>query len=59
MHEIPTHQELANRLSTHREAITRELRHLVAKGYLETGKHCLHILDIKGLIQYAGSLTAE
>ena len=57
--EIPTHQELANRLSTHREAITRELRHLVSKGYLETGKHCLHILDIKGLIQYAGTLTAE
>ncbi len=55
--EIPTHQELANRLSTHREAITRELRHLASAGYIKSNKHTLLIQDYQKLAEYAGTLT--
>lgn len=41
----PTHAELAARVSTHREAITRELKHLERTGLLERRRGALVLLD--------------
>ena len=45
----PTHAELASRLSTHREAVTRELNALARAGLLERREGALHITDIAEL----------
>lgn len=45
----PTHSEIANRISTHREAVTRELRELIINGLLEKSKNCLTITDMNKL----------
>jgi len=42
----PTHTDLANLVSTHREAVTRELNSLVKKNLIERKGHDLHILDV-------------
>ena len=42
----PTHLDLANLVSTHREAVTRELNNLVRKKLIERKGHDLHILDV-------------
>lgn len=42
----PTHTELANRISTHREAVTREFNRLAQKGVLERKGNQLRIKDI-------------
>ena len=41
--DVPTHTEIANRVSTHREAVTRELKHLEANGLIEwrPGQHVI------------------
>jgi CRP/FNR family transcriptional regulator, cyclic AMP receptor protein len=46
---MPTHQELANRLATHREAVSRELRCLEKSGLVEKQKHMLVITDFEKL----------
>ena len=46
---IPTHQELADRLSTHREAVTRELRFLVKMGLIKSTRKGIEILDFDKL----------
>ena len=45
----PTHVEIANRISTHREAVTRELNHLSKQGLIERRKTCLIIKNIEEL----------
>ena len=45
----PTHSEIANRVSTHREAVTRELKRLEGLGVIEWGRSCHRILDIERL----------
>jgi CRP-like cAMP-binding protein len=45
----PTHAEIANRLSTHREAVTRELNALARDKLVIRKQHELHILDIAKL----------
>lgn len=42
----PTHADIANLVSTHREAVTRELNSLVKKKLIERKGHDLHILDV-------------
>ncbi len=42
----PRHVELANRISTHREAITRELAQLASSGLIHKGKNLLRINDV-------------
>jgi CRP-like cAMP-binding protein len=42
----PTHAEMASRISTHREAVTRELRHLASLGLLERRDGGLLINDL-------------
>ena len=49
----PTHAELANRIGTHREAVTRELRVLSKGGVIRYARHSLLILDLARLQQTA------
>lgn len=49
----PTHAELANRIGTHREAVTRELRVLSKGGVIKYGRSSLLILDVARLQQTA------
>jgi len=45
----PTHAELANRIGTHREAVTRELNDLEARDILRSGRRRLAFLDLDRL----------
>jgi CRP-like cAMP-binding protein len=45
----PTHAEIASRISTHREAVTRELAWLEEKGFLAKQGRALRITDLEGL----------
>jgi CRP-like cAMP-binding protein len=45
----PTHNEIASRVSTHREAVTRELNHLAQDGLIERQHGGLTILDVARL----------
>jgi CRP-like cAMP-binding protein len=47
----PTHAELANRIGTHREAITREMQVLTAEKIIRHGRRSLMILDLARLEQ--------
>ena len=42
----PRHAELASRISTHREAISRELTELTSSGLIRKRKNCLYIDDV-------------
>jgi CRP/FNR family transcriptional regulator, cyclic AMP receptor protein len=46
---MPTHEELASRISTHREAVTRELSHLANIGIIERQGRKLVIKDLDRL----------
>ncbi|MDP6815043.1 MAG: Crp/Fnr family transcriptional regulator [Alphaproteobacteria bacterium] len=50
----PTHQELAARINTHREAVTRELNRLVAEGLLTLHRGRVDIHDLPGLKALVG-----
>ena len=53
----PTHAEIASRISTHREAVTREIAWLEDKGYVAKQGRALRIVDLEGLrdlVQSAG-----
>ena len=45
----PTHAELANRIGTHREAVTRELTALSGMKIIRHGRRSLQILDLARL----------
>ena len=47
----PTHAEIANRISTHREAVSRELSDLARSRIVEKREGGLFILDIERLAQ--------
>ncbi len=47
----PRHAEIASRVSTHREAVTRELNIMAKAGILRQDREALHILDMKRLAQ--------
>lgn len=46
---MPTHQELANRLATHREAVTRELNNLEKNDVIEKGRNKTLSIDMEKL----------
>jgi len=52
----PTHQELASRISTHREAVTRELNYLARIGVLSLGRRRIDILDLDRLRRMSEAL---
>ncbi len=45
----PTHQELALRVSTHREAVTRELNYLASQGIMEVSQRRILVSDVSRL----------
>ena len=55
----PTHAELASRVSTHREAVTRELNRLAKLGVIEQQGRTLVIRDVDRLAQLVHTATGE
>lgn len=53
----PTHAELANRIGTHREAVTREMRALTAQNIIKTGRRRLEFVDLERLQTTVGKLV--
>ncbi|MEK7844872.1 MAG: helix-turn-helix domain-containing protein [Pseudomonadota bacterium] len=47
----PTQTEIANLVSTHREAVSRELNHLVKNKLILRKGHDLYVLDISRLAE--------
>ncbi len=56
---VPTHGEIASRISTHREAVTRELSHLVQTGLIERRQGKLIIQDVPRLKRMVQELIGE
>ena len=50
---LPTHQELASRLGTVREVVSRNLARFRAQGLIEMHGHEVHVLDRAGLAREA------
>lgn len=53
----PTHQVIAERISSHREAVTREMRRLSRLGLLNYGRGYIEIIDgeaIRKLVRASG-----
>jgi len=55
----PTHAEIASRVSTHREAVTRELNRLSRLGVLEQKGRALVVKDIERLEELVHEMTGE
>jgi CRP/FNR family cyclic AMP-dependent transcriptional regulator len=58
----PTHAELANRIGTHREAVTRELRMLADRNIVRSSRRALEFMDLGRLqdeVQRAVGATGE
>lgn len=48
---LPTHEEIANRISTHRQAVTSEMTRLTEFGLIERDGRTLRIKDLERLVQ--------
>jgi CRP/FNR family transcriptional regulator, cyclic AMP receptor protein len=55
----PTHADIASRVSTHREAVTRELNRLSRMGIIERQKGSLIIRDLDRLAAMLSEMTGE
>jgi CRP-like cAMP-binding protein len=55
----PKHTELASRVSTYREQVTRELSALVKAGLLERGEHALLVRDVAALERLVEDVRAS
>lgn len=55
----PTHAELANRIGTHREAVTRELRYLAEQGITSSTGRKLVICDIARLAEIVRAAAGD
>ena len=55
----PTHAEIASRVSTHREAVTRELNRLSRVGLIERQPGMLIIWDVDRLVEMLHEMTGE
>lgn len=49
IHPVPTHEEIASRVATHREAVTRELRRLAKSGIVVRQGRKLLVADVYAL----------
>jgi CRP/FNR family cyclic AMP-dependent transcriptional regulator len=56
---VPTHTEFANRISTHREAVTRELSNLCRAGLLERQDCSLIVRDVEKLSMIVSGALGE
>ncbi len=55
----PTHAELASRVGTHREAVTREIGYLVDQGIVEQQRRRMTVLDVRALTRLVRLATGE
>jgi CRP/FNR family cyclic AMP-dependent transcriptional regulator len=55
----PTHTEIASRVSTHREAVTREFARLSRLGLIEREKRALMVKDLERLAEMVHAATGE
>jgi hypothetical protein len=55
----PTHTEIASRVSTHREAVTRELTRLSRIGLIERQRNALLVKDVERLAEMVHATTSE
>jgi CRP-like cAMP-binding protein len=55
----PTHSEIASRISTHREAVTRELNRISRLGIIERQGHALLVKDLNRLAAIVHDATGE
>jgi CRP-like cAMP-binding protein len=55
----PTHSEIASRISTHREAVTRELNRLARLGIIERRGSVLLVKDVERLAAMVHEATGE
>jgi CRP/FNR family transcriptional regulator, cyclic AMP receptor protein len=51
----PTHQEIAARISTHREAVSREISELVQRKIIISGRQTIEIVSLRALRQSFGN----
>lgn len=56
---IPTHSEIASRISTHREAVTRELKRLEQQGLVERRRGALVVNDLERLRRLVEDVRGE
>ena len=55
----PTHSEIASRVSTHREAVTRELNRLTRIGLIERSKNAIVVKDLDRLRETVENASGE
>ena len=55
----PTHGEIASRVSTHREAVTRELNHLAQIGLVKRRRGALAVLDVQRLARLVEDVRGD
>ena len=55
----PTHADIANRISTNREAVTREIKRLIEIGIIKRSSDSLWVGDIEHLAQMIHEATGE
>jgi len=55
----PTHAELASRVGTHREAVTREIGLLVEQGIVRQERRRMTVIDLKALTRLVRLATGE
>lgn len=55
----PTHLELASRIGTHREAVTREMRYLMEEGIIQQQRRRLTVLDVPALARLVRTATGS
>ncbi|MDX1485466.1 MAG: Crp/Fnr family transcriptional regulator [Alphaproteobacteria bacterium] len=55
----PTHSEIASRVSTHREAVTRELNAMAKDGLIERSGGGLVVTDVERLAEMVEEVTGE
>jgi CRP/FNR family cyclic AMP-dependent transcriptional regulator len=56
---VPTHVEIASRVATHREAVTRELNRLLRIGIIERERGALVVKDVDRLAELVHAATGE
>lgn len=55
----PTHEQLANRIGTHREAVTRELGVLKQNKVIVTRRGALEVVDLRRLEHFVGQAVGD
>lgn len=57
--DAPTHGQLAARIGTHREGVTRELQHLVREGIVQQDRRRLTVNDVRALAEIVRAAAGD